>query len=505
MMSMITSDVLTHPAVDASDEVLQQVSSEGRKPQARGKSGLRRAVWLWLLLACLGMSWFTYQYALVPQHKSFVPDWQGARWVQAADSNGPVAYFRFGVNLNVQPDAAFFTIQASQGFYLFLNGSFVGSNTLALRNGDYTQTYMYGVTSLLQLNTNSIAVRVTNNDERAPVLRLSLGIVNGKSTSYYGTGDGWRATGDSSQVYLHYAAQLNDSISWTKTTFDSSSWLPVRSAAYSPAQATVDVDPRLYEQPTSVQWIRTGLGHDAYFARSLSVSSSITSAWLRIVANGTASIFINNQLLIVWNGRPPAPATDLAYYLSTGKTALHRPGFASGVYDISPYLHTGENVIAVHVSASGSNAALNGFGDLNASMSLDMLINEAQNHSTWVTPSGEWRVSSQAVDGWQQGGAAISGWSAPFFVNRSGLSRLFYLPDSTTTRNVQVTPPSLLFVLLLCSVMAVFGLWLLISWLFNVRYHISYRSALELTSLAYLPALACEALLMVLSKEPQMP
>ena len=267
----------------------------------------------------------------------------------------------------------------------------------------------------------------------------------------------------------------------------------------------MDVDPQLYEQPTSARWISTGLGHDAYFARSLSLSSSITSAWLRIVANGTASIFINDQLLMVWNGQPPAPTTDLAYYLSTGKTSLHRPGFASGVYDISPYLHTGENVIAVHVSAPGSNAALNGFGDLNASVSLDMLINDAQNHSIWVTPGSEWRVSSQAVDGWQQGGAAISGWSAPIFVNRSGLSRLFYLPDSTTTRNVQVTPPSLLFVLLLWCLMTVFGLWLFISWLFNVRYHISYRSALELTSLAYLPALACEALLVALSREPQMP
>jgi hypothetical protein len=504
MMSMITSDVSTPPAV-VSDEVLQPALSVGWRPHKWERGGLRRVVWFWLLLACLGVSWFTYQFFLVPQPKSFVPDWQGARWVQAADSNAPVAYFRFGVNLNVLPDAAFVTVQASQGFYLFLNGAFVGSNTLALKNGDYARAYMYGVTSLLQTNTNIIAVRVTNNDERTPVLRLNIGIVNGKSASYYGTGDGWRATGNSSQVYLHYTTQLNDSTSWTKTTFKSNSWLPVRSATYTPASATVDVDPQIYEQPTSARWLSVGLGHDAYFVRPVSLSSSVASAWLRIVANGIASIFINNQLLMVWNGQPPAPTTDLAYYLSTGKTSLHRPGFASGVYDISPYLHTGENVVAVHVSASGSNTALNGFGDLSASMSLDMLINDAQNRSTWVTPGGEWYASHQGVDGWQQGGVAIGGWSAPIFVNRPGLSRLFYLPDSTTTRNVQITPPSLLFMALLCSVMAVLGLWLLISLLFNVHYHISYPNALEITSLAYLPALACEALLVALSREPQMP
>jgi len=504
-MSMITSDVSTPSVAIVSDAVVQHASSRGWKLRAGEKSSLRRIVGCWLLLACLGTCWFTYQYSLVPQPKSFVPDWRGASWVQSADSNAPVAYFRFGVNLNALPDAAFVTIQASQGFYLFLNGSFVGSNTLALRNGDYVRAYMYGVTSLLHLNTNTIAVRVTNNDERTPVLRVSLGIVNGKSTSYYGSGNGWRATGDSSQVYLHYTTTLNDSTSWTTTTFDSSSWLPVRSAAYTPPQATLDVDPQIYEQPTSSRWLSAGLGHDAYFVRAIALSSSITSAWLRIVATGTASIFINNQLLMVWSGQPPAPTTDQAYYLSTGKTSLHRPGFASGVYDISPYLHPGENVVAVHISAAGSNAALNGFGDINASLSLDMLINDARNRSIWVTPGGEWRVSSQAVDGWQQGGTVISAWSAPIFVNRPGLSRLFYLPDSTTTRNVQITPPSLLFLLLLCCTMAVFGLWLLLSLLFNVRYHLSYRSALEATSLVYLPPLACEALLVVLSIEPQMP
>ena len=506
--SMITSDVSVvsaSPAVIENDEAQQQTALAARKLRRWGKNGRSRLLWCWLLLACLGTGWFTCQSFLVPQPKSFVPDWQGATWVQAADSNAPVAYFRFGVNLNVLPDAAFVSIQASQGFYLFLNGSFVGSNTLALRNGDYVRAYMYGVSSLLKSGTNIIAVRVTNNDERTPVLRLSLGIVNGKSISYYGTGNGWRATGDSSQVYLHYTTQLNDSTSWTKTTFNSNTWLPTRSAAYTPPPAMVDVDPRIYEEPTPARWLSVGLGHDAYFVLPVSLSSGVASAWLRIVATGTASIFINDRLLMVWNGQPPAPATDLAFYLSTGRTSLHRPGFASGVYDISPYLHSGENVVAVHVSAPGSNIALNGFGDLNASMSLDMLINDTQNHSMWVTPESKWYASQQPTDGWQQGGLTIARWSAPIFVNRPGLSRLFYLPDSTTTRNVQITPPSLLTGIIFCSILAIVALWLFIAILFSIRYRISYRSALELTSLAYLPPLACEALLVTLSKEPQMP
>src|SRR5690348_8004080 len=148
MMSMITSDVSVVPVTPAVAVVneAQQAASAERKLRKRGKNRLRRLLWCWLLLVCLGTGWFACQCFLVPQPRSFVPDWQGATWVQAADSNAPVAYFRFGVNLNVLPDAAFVTIQASQAFYLFLNGSFVGSNTLALRNGDYARAYMYGVT-----------------------------------------------------------------------------------------------------------------------------------------------------------------------------------------------------------------------------------------------------------------------------------------------------------------------------------------------------------------------
>lgn len=508
MITTDISDVSAPPAVIGNENAQQVrgvVSHRSAHVRARGKKSLRRLLWCWLVLACLGTGWFAAQYTLLPQPKAFVPDWQGARWVQAADSTAPVAYFRFGVNLNVLPDGAFVTVQASQGFYLFLNGSFVGSNTLALRNGDYVRAYMYGVTSLLQSGTNIVAVRVTNNNERAPVLRLSLGIVNGKSISYYGTGNGWRATGDSSQVYLHYSTQLNDSTTWTKTTFNSTAWPPARSATSIPAPAMVDVDPQIYEQPTPARWLSVGLSHDAYFVLPVSLSSGVASAWLRIVASGIASIFINNQLLMVWNGQPPSPTTDLAFYLSVGRTSLHRPGYASGVYDISPYLHAGKNVISVHVSAPGSNPALNGFGDLKASMSLDMLINDTQHHSIWVTPESAWYASQQPVDGWQQGGITIAKWSAPIFVNRPGVSRLFYLPDSTTTRNVQITPPSLLAGTLLGSILVVVGLSCLIAFLFSARYAIPYRRALEFTGLAYLPPLACEAFLLTLSREPQMP
>src|SRR5579859_4957725 len=69
-------------------------------------------VGLCLLLACIGASWFAYQYMLVPQPASFSPPWQGAQWVQAVDGNTPVTYFRYSIDLNTIPDASFVMVAA---------------------------------------------------------------------------------------------------------------------------------------------------------------------------------------------------------------------------------------------------------------------------------------------------------------------------------------------------------------------------------------------------------
>ncbi len=505
MVYTVASDLLLGPAVITRNQETPRVDPERPRLPGGKRTRLHHIAWLCIALACLGMSWFAYQDFLVPQPKSFTPQWHGAAWVQAADSKAPVAYFRSVFNLNIQPDAAFITISASQNFYLFLDGEVIGSNNFALKAGEYSQTYMYSVTSFIRLHANVIAVRVANKDEQAPALRLSVGIVNGKSISYYGTGNGWQATDDVTRVYPHNTASLNDATFWTTVPFDSSSWLAIQNATYSPGSSMLNVDPQVYEQPMPVQWMSSGLGHDEYFVRRLSLSSSVSSAWLRVAAIGSARIYINDQLLVVWNGRPPAPSIDLAYYFSPSTALQHELSLATGVYDISPYLHAGDNVIAVHVAAPGVGAIQNGSGTPNASISLDMIVNDAQNHVARVMPGSGWHVSNHAVDGWERGNDTALAWPAPLLVNRPGTSRLFYQPESSTTQNVQITSLSPILAIAAYSLVAVVGLWLVLSLLISRRYRIAYRSVLEMTSLAYLPALACEALLIVLSFEPQMP
>jgi len=117
---------------------------------------LHGMAWVCLLLACLGASWFSYQYFLVPQPKTFIPNWGDSQWVQAAESNTPVAYFRYATNLNVLPDGAFVTVAAEQVFQLYVNGTLIGSNAKDFVQGQFPQAYLFDVNPALNAGRASL-------------------------------------------------------------------------------------------------------------------------------------------------------------------------------------------------------------------------------------------------------------------------------------------------------------------------------------------------------------
>jgi len=490
-----------------STEVATRQTIKTAIPKTDGKrkpAGLHRVAWLCLVLACLGASWFTYQWLLVPQPVTFAPDWAGAQWISAADGAGPVAYFRYTTTLSVPPDGAFVTVAASQIFRLYVNGTLVGSNTHDFAWGDYPRAYIYDIATLLEPGPNVIALRVSNVDTRAPLVRASIGIVEGATIAYHVTGDGWQATAQSTLVFAHTVPGPDRVNKWITTGFDASSWRPALHAPDPAGTPMLTVNPLLYERPAATQWISTGAGHDAYFVRQFAVPFLYTNAWLRLAATGTASIFINGHLLITWNGAAIIPAQSVADYLSDDETIVqYRSGLALGVYNITPYLHAGSNTLAVHVSAPGTSAAQVGLETLNAAMSADVLLNDVLGHNTWLSVDNGWRASPHSAYGWSSG--ADPAWPSPLLVGRPGAVHTFYLQDSATPRNQQFLPFLLIFWAMLFTVGAVLGLWLLAALVLLRRYYTSRRAALEATALAYLPALALEGLLLALTREPLLP
>ena len=472
---------------------------------------LHLMTWLCITLACIGAGWFSYQSLLVPQPARYAPDWQGSQWVQAADGIAPVAYFRYGTSLTVIPDNAFVTVAASQVFTLYVNGNFIGSNAADFVEGKVTQAYMYDVTSTIKSGANVLAVRVSNLDEKTPALRLSLGVVIGHTVSSYGTGPAWQSTTQSTFVYPRYTTDMHV---WAGRTFDAHLWPRTQALATTPTTPFLAVNPLVYEQALSTRWMSAGAGRDAYFVRQFSLPLGANAVWLRIAATGTATIFINGKLAVIWNGQMHSTGVSEIGYLSYSELqAPHQKGLALGTYNISPYLHMGTNTLAVYIASPGLTATRLGLEDLSAAAIVDVLAGDIWGHTTLFSAITDWHASHTFVSGWNEGSSTALAWTVPTEVGRRGSLRTFYRPNSNNLltpdanqRGTQVVSLTSSAGVIAGSVALVLVPWLLIALLATRRRLFPTQStALETLSLAYLPALACEALLLALAREPQMP
>jgi hypothetical protein len=414
-----------------------------------------------------------------------------------------VAYFRYEVKFEVMPDSAFVTVTASQVFRLYVNGVYVGTNRMDFVSGDAPQTYMFDVSSALHGKDNVVGLRVTNVDKGIPQARATLATMWGNQIRYYGTDKGWKATGLATLAYPRMGKTL---YSWSKPHFDANQWPMAQFVEPSPSSPLLMVNPLVYEQSLPTHWLSAGLSQESYFVRQFTVPARFNDALLRIVATGEADIFINDHLYMKWNGQVNAPQENVVNYLDTkpqnGQSAPYRNGLLLGVYDISPYLHTGTNTIAVHVLAPGTTTAKVGLDTLKSAMSMDMLLASVGSYSNPLASDTSWHASTQAVAGWMQASNEALNWPPPSPVGRPGASHAYYLPDSDTSRNVQVIPPLLLLRVIACCSAAVLALWLLLMRVLR-RYYPSLWDVGKAASLVFLPALACEVVLMVLAHEPQ--
>ena len=474
-------------------------------------SGLKRArkrlsrtfLWFCLLLTCIGTSWFAYQCFLVPQAKSYAPDWQDAQWIQAIDTtnaSSPVTYFRYTMDFTTIPDDAFITIAANQVFQLYVNGNYIANNTKNFVHGDALATYMFDITSLLKVSNNSVGIRIINVDQSIPQVRANIGATWGRQTRYYGSSNTWQATGQT--ALAHPRAAANTDI-WSTPDFDAGQWQSagiVRQPMYT---APLSVNPLVYEQPLPSHWISTDAGREGYFVRHIVLPRGTNEALLRLVATGSAEVFINGHLYIQWNGQVDVPLEAVNALLDDSKeVAPYRSGLLLGVYDISPYVHEGNNTLAIHVLSPGTSTAKVGLETLKSALGADMIVGSAGTYTNPIASDTGWHASSQPVPNWMGEQSAALQWTAPDPVGRPGASHSYYLPDSNTTRSVQIIPPGLLAETICSSLVVILICWLLIAQFVLRRFYTSFHLALEGACLIFLPALALEALLISLAREP---
>ena len=465
----------------------------------------RSVTWLCLLLACLATSWYSYQYFLVAQPRVYTPQWHGAQWVGAADGNAPIAYYRHLITLGGVPDSAFVTITASQVFRLYVNNTFINSNGNDFIVGNVQKTYTYSIGYALFAGSNVIGIRVANDDRQPAYVRATVGITKGTTVSYFGTNSTWQATTNTQSVYPFYVKNLQAQAAWRTTSFDAGSWMAAKVISNPPATPNLQVNPQLYSEPDSTHWLTLGPSTDTYYVRSISLPATNNGVWLRISTPGNAEVFINGYSIILWKDQSVLIQENKPISAGTN-IARHPVVFAQGIYDISAYVHSGTNILAIHVFSAGVQGAQYRPTTVDTTaLSLDTAIADTQNNITILPIDDGWHAAQQAVSGWEQGNAIALAWPHPPLIERAVALRAVYIGSVSTSRSEWQTPDSLLIEVILLSILGVIVVWLLCSVLLVRIATIPLRTALSTASLLYLPALAGEALLLVLDREPQIP
>lgn len=250
-----------------------------------------------------------------------------------------------------------------------------------------------------------------------------------------------------------------------------------------------------------------GAQSQGYFVRQISISGPVKNYWIRFRASGPANIFVNGSSIVNWVGQSPSSLQSIFGSFSYVNTDVKtHPRFSVGVYDIAPYLHIGTNTLAAYVSSPNVSSFI---GNTGAAMSVDMLICDFSGNTYWSETSESWHASSQFVSGWEQGNATTLAWGPPSFVASTIADQVFSVPPSNMILSGSnsllyslTIPWPLVWEVLIASVLAVLGLWLLMSLTLGKRYYAPWSRAGSIMSLAFLPALACEALLVIIGREP---
>ena len=189
-----------------------------------------------------------------------------------------------------------------------------------------------------------------------------------------------------------YARQIERSgkPEWFESRFDDSNW-PDAIAKESPPKNDVareDFPPRALTRgvPTGWVWSQNPTAEEVYFRFPFKSSGKPEDAWLRVAARHSYTLFVNGYPL----------ATE-------ERGVVDNPAMTSlDVFDITPYLGRGKNVVAIKVRR----------GNLDHGLVADgFWIDRAGTHEI-DSRNGKWQASQAFHKGWEDTGFNDKDWRA---------------------------------------------------------------------------------------------
>ena len=332
---------------------------------------------LLLVTACaivLGFAaWRGFDTPGKPDYRADLP-WQ-ARWVSASDAERTQAYFRGKLFLVERPAHAWVAVMAPDEYELRVNGHIVG--TPVYRSG-YAQQ-VFEITPYLVAGTNVLAVRntISTFPQRARIVVQGQYQDRAGRTVDLESNARWKAVGqDMSLVSEDNAVR---SVKWFDADYDDGNWPPAVVGDV-PAERPIqrfDFPTELITRMVPYEWIWAPDpdAREAYFRLTLDLDERPRDAWLRL------GVKRHHRLLV--NGRVVAIEEKT---LGTVKAAK---GNLLNLYDLTPWLRAGRNVVAVHASNDMVDRGL----------MVDGFVQATDGTRRWFSLS-DWKVSPTLGPDW---------------------------------------------------------------------------------------------------------
>ena len=305
--------------------------------------------------------------------KPYVLDFGKAQWLEAAKPS-PCNYFRKDLYISGPVDRAWIEIAATDNYTLYVNDirlevrSFYGINA----------TGIYDLKKILRPGKNTVAVSVSRISFPGSAQILVRGFYRqlGSPLQEFYSDPTWRASNTPDGIVGGYP--------WHATSLDDTFWPFAKSATNEGRSRNFDsvsLDPRLLERPISGKWIAAseGAARQASFIYNLRVAGNRRETWLQLAATGDYDLIINGRLIV---SQPfstlsslrttPVPPVTLGIRGSVAPSDQTASQAIEGVsppqpfsnqplllaYDISRWLHSGDNSVRVRVRSPAQAAML---------------------------------------------------------------------------------------------------------------------------------------------------
>jgi len=304
-----------------------------------------------------------------------------AQWI-SPPGHPLIGYYRKELRASGRIRSAWVQVSAPFTFSLYVNGRHLG--------GEYYKsaraTALFDITRYVQPGRNFIAIANTSRtyDETSRI------VVAGAITDWQGRVTPIRSDAQW-RTLNRYARQIDKTgkPEWFHPLFDDSDWpQAVTGGSPGPADQAREVfPPRLFRDPVPTGWVwgPRPEAEEVFFRRTFRARGKVRDAWLRIAARHSYTLFVNGHRL---EGRETGVAeSPLLTFLD--------------VYDITPYLGRGRNVIAVKARREA----------LDHGFIADGFWTDGAGTHELETRSGEWKTSEVYQPGWVRKRTDESAWS----------------------------------------------------------------------------------------------